>query len=52
MLDNTEEYANFSPTRIVLHGDLIESSKQKELAQAVQTYANKKSISISLIARV
>ncbi len=49
-LDNDKD---FVPERIVLFSDNIDSAMQKELAQAVKTYANKKGLSnLSVLARV
>lgn len=48
-LDNDKD---FVPERIVLFGENIESAMQKELAQAVKTYANKKGLNnLSVLAR-
>lgn len=48
-LDNDKD---FVPERIVLFGENIDSAMQKELAQAVKTYANKKGLNnLSVLAR-
>lgn len=48
-LDNDKD---FVPERIVLFGENIDSTMQKELAQAVKTYANKKGLNnLSVLAR-
>ena len=48
-LDNDKD---FVPERIVLFGENIDSVMQKELAQAVKTYANKKGLNnLSVLAR-
>ena len=47
-LDNDKD---FMPNRIIFYGEQIVSSKQKELAQALASYANKKGLDISLVAR-
>lgn len=47
-LDNDEA---FTPERIVLYGANMDSAMQRELAQAVESYANKKSLNISVLAR-
>lgn len=49
-LDNDKD---FVPERIVLFSDNMDSAMQKELAQAVKTYANKKGLNnLSVLARV
>lgn len=48
-LDNDKD---FVPERIVLFGENMDSAMQKELAQAVKTYANKKGLNnLSVLAR-
>lgn len=48
-LDNDKD---FIPERIVLFGENMDSAMQKELAQAVKTYANKKGLNnLSVLAR-
>lgn len=47
-LDNDKD---FMPNRIIFYGEQIVSSKQKELAQALASYVNKKGLDISLVAR-
>lgn len=42
---------DFSPNRIIFYSENIQSSKQKELAEALESYANKKALKISLLAR-
>ena len=49
LLDNDKK---FVPERIVLCGENMDSAMQKELAQAVKTYANKKGLNnLSVLAR-
>lgn len=48
-LDNDKD---FIPERIILFGENMDSAMQKELAQAVKTYANKKGLNnLSVLAR-
>ncbi|QLB13911.1 type III restriction endonuclease subunit M [Bisgaardia hudsonensis] len=48
MLDKNDD---FSPNRIIFYGEHIESSKQKELQQALESYTNKKNLAINLLVR-
>lgn len=51
LLDKLDEDKTFVIERIVLLGDAIDSAKQQELNQAIKTYANKKSLNISVLVR-
>ncbi len=51
LMERLDGDATFTPERIVFYGAAMESAMQKELAQAVDTYANKKSLNIAVLAR-
>ena len=52
LIEHLDNDKDFVPERIVLFGENIDSAMQKELAQAVKIYANKKGLSnLSVLAR-
>ena len=51
LIERLDGDADFTPERIVLYGANMDSAMQRELAQAVESYANKKSLNISVLAR-
>ncbi|ELA09275.1 type iii restriction-modification system methyltransferase [Moraxella macacae 0408225] len=52
LIERLDNDPDFIPERIVLFGANMESAMQKELVQAVQTYANKKELNnLSVLAR-
>ncbi|MDP8033986.1 DNA methyltransferase [Pasteurella atlantica] len=51
LIEMLDKENDFSPNRIIFYGEHIQSSKQKELQQALESYANKKDLAISLLAR-
>lgn len=52
LIEHLDNDKDFVPERIVLFGENIDSAMQKELAQAVKIYANKKSLNnLSVLAR-
>ncbi|UNU73842.1 site-specific DNA-methyltransferase [Moraxella nasovis] len=51
LMDKLDNDKVFLPTRIVLNGVNIDSPKQKELKQALDTYNNKKNLNLSLLVR-
>lgn len=52
LIEHLDNDKDFVPERIVLFGENIDSAMQKELAQAVKTYANKKGLNnLSVLAR-
>ncbi|EFA28218.1 Type III restriction-modification system EcoPI enzyme mod, partial [Haemophilus influenzae HK1212] len=52
LIEHLDNDRDFVPERIVLFGENIDSAMQKELAQAVKTYANKKGLNnLSVLAR-
>lgn len=52
LIEHLDNDKDFVPERIVLFGENIDSVMQKELAQAVKTYANKKGLNnLSVLAR-
>lgn len=52
LIERLDHDKDFVPERIVLFGENIDSAMQKELAQAVKTYANKKGLNnLSVLAR-
>ncbi|KOQ97039.1 type III restriction endonuclease subunit M [Haemophilus sp. C1] len=52
LIEHLDNDRDFVPERIVLFGENIDSTMQKELAQAVKTYANKKGLNnLSVLAR-
>ncbi len=52
LIEKLDSDKDFIPERIVLFGENIDSAMQKELAQAVKTYANKKGLNnLSVLAR-
>lgn len=52
LIEHVDNDKDFVPERIVLFGENIDSVMQKELAQAVKTYANKKGLNnLSVLAR-
>ncbi len=51
LIEMLDKESDFSPNRIIFYGEHIQSSKQKELQQALESYANKKDLAISLLAR-
>ena len=52
LIDRLDNDSDFVPERIVLFGTNIDSAMQKELAQAIKTYANKKGLNnLSVLAR-
>ncbi|OOS05741.1 adenine-specific DNA-methyltransferase [Moraxella cuniculi DSM 21768] len=52
LIDRLDNDTDFVPERIVLFGKNMDSAMQKELAQAVKTYANKKGLNnLSVLAR-
>ncbi|EKK5178245.1 hypothetical protein PN512_004445, partial [Escherichia coli] len=42
---------DFAPNKVVFYGSNFESAKQMELNEALQSYANKKSIDLDLVVR-
>ncbi|MDO4896233.1 MAG: site-specific DNA-methyltransferase [Moraxella sp.] len=52
LLDKLDNDKSFLIERIVLFGLSVDSAKQKELAQALTTYNNKKNLNIHLVVRV
>ena len=51
LLDKLDNDAGFIVERIVLFGETVESAKQRELKQALDTYNNKKNVHLSLLVR-
>lgn len=51
LLDKLDHDADFIIERIVLFGEMVESAKQRELKQALDTYNNKKNVHLSLLVR-
>ncbi|ETD73047.1 type III restriction-modification system methyltransferase [Pelistega indica] len=52
LIERLDNEPKFIPERVVLFGENMESAMQKELAQAVKTYANKKGLNnLSVLAR-
>lgn len=52
LIDRLDDDTAFVPERIVLFGENMDSAMQKELAQAIKTYANKKGLNnLSVLAR-
>lgn len=51
LLDKLDHDADFIIERIVLFGEAVESAKQRELKQALDTYNNKKNVNLSLLVR-
>lgn len=51
LLDKLDHDADFIIERIVLFGEMVESTKQRELKQALDTYNNKKNVHLSLLVR-
>ena len=51
LLDKLDNDADFVIERIVLFGANVESAKQRELKQALDTYSNKKNVHLSLLVR-
>lgn len=51
LLDKLDHDADFIIERIVLFGGMVESAKQRELKQALDTYNNKKNVHLSLLVR-
>lgn len=52
LIEKLDSDKDFIPERIVLFGENIDSAMQKELAQAVKTYTNKKGLNnLSVLAR-
>lgn len=51
LLDKLDNQQGFEPKRIVLFGENVESAKQRELKQALETYQNKKNVQLSLLVR-
>ena len=52
MIEKLDNDKDFVPERIVLFSANMDSAMQKELAQAVKTYANKKGLNnLSVLAR-
>ncbi len=51
LIECLDKEPNFTPNRIIFYGEHIDSGKQKELQQALDSYANKKDLKISLLAR-
>ncbi len=51
LIEHLDKEKDFSPNRIIFYGEHIDSGKQKELQQALDSYANKKDLKISLLAR-
>ena len=47
-LDNV---ADFSPHKVVLYGSNFDSAKQRELNEAITSYANKKSLELDIVVR-
>ncbi|BFM98468.1 site-specific DNA-methyltransferase [Moraxella sp. K02] len=48
LLDNDP---SFTPNRVIMLGETIDSSRQNEIYQALKDYANKKSLDLSVIVR-
>nr|MBS9780724.1 site-specific DNA-methyltransferase [Moraxellaceae bacterium] len=51
LIESLDKEQDFIPNRIIFYGEHIDSSKQKELQQALDSYTNKKDLKISLLAR-
>ena len=51
LLDKLDNDTGFIVERIVLFGETVESAKQRELKQALDTYNNKKNVHLSLLVR-
>lgn len=51
LLDKLDHDADFIIERVVLFGEMVESAKQRELKQALDTYNNKKNVHLSLLVR-
>ena len=51
LIEKLDTDADFAPERVIFYGANMASAMQRELAQAVEGYANKKSLKINVLAR-
>lgn len=51
LLQKLDSDKDFAPNKVVFYGSNFESAKQMELNEALQNYANKKSIDLDLVVR-
>ncbi len=51
LIEKLDSDADFAPERVIFYGANMASAMQRELAQAVEGYANKKSLKINVLAR-
>ena len=51
LIEKLDTNADFAPERVIFYGANMASAMQRELAQAVEGYANKKSLKINVLAR-
>ena len=51
LIEKLDTDANFAPERVIFYGANMASAMQRELAQAVEGYANKKSLKLNVLAR-
>ncbi|HFI3178951.1 TPA: site-specific DNA-methyltransferase [Escherichia coli] len=51
LLQKLDADKDFAPNKVVFYGSNFESAKQMELNEALQSYANKKSIDLDLVVR-
>ncbi|HDX6752113.1 TPA: site-specific DNA-methyltransferase, partial [Escherichia coli] len=51
LLQKLDSDEDFAPNKVVFYGCNFESAKQRELNEALKSYANKKSIELDLVVR-
>ena len=51
LIEKLDSDADFTPERVIFYGANMASAMQRELAQAVEGYANKKSLKLNVLAR-
>ena len=51
LIEKLDTDADFAPERVIFYGTNMASAMQRELAQAVEGYANKKSLKLNVLAR-
>lgn len=51
LIEKLDTDADFAPERVIFYGANMASAMQRELAQAVEGYANKKSLKLNVLAR-
>lgn len=51
LIEKLDSDADFAPERVIFYGANMASAMQRELAQAVEGYANKKSLKLNVLAR-